>query len=185
MKKIICIIALAFSASGCAQMAGIGVSTITGALLGGITGAQFGSGHGQIWAGAAGTLLGAMVGNSFEPGYKPTPPPLPADQAQYLKEEYGYNPGPGFEPIYITQEEVDRIEAVFPKQPNGKPACKFFSTSRNGGYPAIGLVCLDNYGRWRIVDTGSDFYDYSYDQENNYSPNGNFTIYDGSPIYDN
>ena len=52
--------------AGC-QSAGTGetLGTLGGAAAGGVLGAQFGSGSGQLAATAAGTLLGAFAGNQL------------------------------------------------------------------------------------------------------------------------
>ncbi len=45
------------------QPPGVGARTLFGAILGGVIGHQFGSGHGNDAATVAGTLIGATIGN--------------------------------------------------------------------------------------------------------------------------
>ncbi len=71
-KSVIAATALAIMVSGCAGQDGYGgygnkqlVGGLGGAALGGLLGAQFGSGKGQLAATGAGVLVGALVGSEI------------------------------------------------------------------------------------------------------------------------
>jgi surface antigen len=59
--------ALSFSVllTGCAPLNNEGVGTISGGVIGGLLGSQFGGGSGQVMAAAGGALLGAYLGGQI------------------------------------------------------------------------------------------------------------------------
>lgn len=65
--KFVAIAALGLSLSACAQNSGPkqGLGTIGGAILGGIAGAQFGSGQGRLIATGLGAVLGSLAGGEI------------------------------------------------------------------------------------------------------------------------
>ncbi len=70
MKKFILTVAAISSlglTTGCYETTGNKemLGTGTGAVLGGLLGAQIGSGSGRLWATGAGALLGALAGNEI------------------------------------------------------------------------------------------------------------------------
>ncbi len=66
MKKLT-VAALSFSCvlTGCAPMNNEGVGTISGGVIGGLLGSQFGGGSGQVMAAAGGALIGAYLGGQI------------------------------------------------------------------------------------------------------------------------
>lgn len=149
MRKKFFLIAALISLSSCAGMPnGIGVNTITGSLLGGVIGTQFGGGDGTV-GGIAGTFIGAAVGNYLEEDYV-SPPPLSYQQKQFLNKNYGMS-FPMQEYRLLTNREIHKIERAFPKTRKGEPACRVFNSSKGYG-PSVGIVCLDKYGRWRMIE---------------------------------
>lgn len=66
MKKlIVASIATSFFLSGCAPINNEGVGTISGGVIGGLLGSQFGGGSGKVMAAAGGALLGAYLGGQI------------------------------------------------------------------------------------------------------------------------
>jgi len=65
MKKLVLVAALvgSFAVTGCETNQDAG--TVTGAVLGGIVGNQFGSGGGKVAATLAGAVIGGIVGNEI------------------------------------------------------------------------------------------------------------------------
>ncbi len=67
MKKVVlsALVATSLMLTGCFETGGTKqtVGGLTGAVAGGLLGAQIGDGRGQIAAAAVGTLLGAMIGS--------------------------------------------------------------------------------------------------------------------------
>ena len=66
MKKLM-LIPLSFSVclAGCTTMNNEGVGTVSGAVVGGLIGSQFGGGAGKVAAVAGGALLGAYLGGNI------------------------------------------------------------------------------------------------------------------------
>jgi len=66
MKKLV-LASLALSAclTGCAQINNEGVGTVTGGVVGGLLGSQFGGGSGRVLAAGGGALLGAYLGGNI------------------------------------------------------------------------------------------------------------------------
>lgn len=66
MKKLT-VAALSFSCflAGCAPLNNEGVGTISGGVVGGLLGSQFGGGSGKVMAAAGGALLGAYLGGQI------------------------------------------------------------------------------------------------------------------------
>ena len=65
ISKILFIIFTLFSLQSCQSMNKQGAGTLIGGAAGGILGAQFGKGEGQLIATGIGALAGAFVGNSI------------------------------------------------------------------------------------------------------------------------
>lgn len=66
MKKLtVASLALSFMVAGCAPINNEGVGTISGGVVGGLLGSQFGGGSGRVMAAAGGALLGAYLGGQI------------------------------------------------------------------------------------------------------------------------
>lgn len=66
MKKlVVASLSLSFMLTACAPMNNEGVGTITGGVVGGLLGSQFGGGSGKVMAAAGGALLGAYLGGQI------------------------------------------------------------------------------------------------------------------------
>lgn len=66
MKKLtIASLSLSFVLVGCAPMNNEGVGTISGGVIGGLLGSQFGGGSGKVMAAAGGALVGAYLGGQI------------------------------------------------------------------------------------------------------------------------
>ena len=61
-KLTVATVSLSFFLVGCAPINNEGVGTITGGVVGGLLGSQFGGGSGKVIAAAGGALLGAYLG---------------------------------------------------------------------------------------------------------------------------
>ncbi len=64
-KLTVTSVCMAFMLVGCAPLNNEGAGTITGGVVGGLLGSQFGGGSGKVMAAAGGALLGAYLGGQI------------------------------------------------------------------------------------------------------------------------
>lgn len=64
-KTVLTSLALSVLLTSCADLNNEGVGTITGGVVGGLLGSQFGGGSGKVVAAAGGALLGAYLGGNI------------------------------------------------------------------------------------------------------------------------
>jgi surface antigen len=156
MKKLVSLTLLTLAVASCSGPRADGsyrrsdIGALTGAVVGGVVGSAFGKGSGQNWAIAAGALYGASAGDQYGAAL---------DRMQLQNRTRHSNGVFEYLPDNTYKAWVDpntgRTETVRPIQTmpseNGTANCRVFETTR-GAYSAIGMVCRDAYGRWRIVD---------------------------------
>jgi len=66
MKKLtVASLSLSFLLVGCANVNNEGVGALSGGVIGGLLGSQFGGGSGKVMAAAGGALLGAFLGSQI------------------------------------------------------------------------------------------------------------------------
>lgn len=66
MKKLTVVsLSLSFLLVGCAPLNNEGVGTLSGGVVGGLLGSQFGGGSGRVMAAAGGALVGAYLGGQI------------------------------------------------------------------------------------------------------------------------
>ena len=127
------------------------LGTVTGALVGGVVGNQFGGGSGRELLTIGGALYGAGVGNDWGRSidrYQLQGRTRSSDGVfEYLPDDTykaWVNPNTGktttIRPIQTMPQEGSNAN------------CRLFETTRSGGYSAIGMVCRDSYGRWRLME---------------------------------
>jgi surface antigen len=151
--------AAAFIAAGLAGCADQGygpkqsLGTLGGAALGGLLGAQFGSGTGQIAATAAGVLIGALTGSEVGLSLDR------ADRAYANQAIYRAQAGPMGETIFWQNPASGNRGAVTPVR-DGTSArgdyCREFQQSITVGgqtRQGYGIACRQPDGSWRIVNT--------------------------------
>ena len=157
MKRIFSILSIGLLLVGCAPRADgsysrASLGTLTGAFLGGVAGSHIGSGSGRNWATVGGALYGAAVGNDWG---------ATVDRAQFREQTATsdgvfHNISDGAYKSWINpntgRSETIRPIQTFSPQNNGQPPCRLFEINRNSRHSAIGMVCLDRYGRWRLID---------------------------------
>lgn len=152
--KFVAIAALGLSLTACAQNSGPkqGLGTIGGAILGGIAGAQFGSGQGRLIATGIGAVLGSLAGGEIGRSLDR------ADQ-QYMGNttqralEYE-NSG---ESIAWNNPDSGHYGTVTPQpayqNSTGQYCREFQQTITIGGQreQAYGTACRQPDGTWKIV----------------------------------
>lgn len=161
MKKAVALSLLTLTLASCSTR-GDGayrrseIGTVTGAIVGGVVGSAFGKGSGKDWAAVGGALYGSAIGNDWGRStdrYQLQNKTRTSDGAfEYLPDntyKAWVNPNTG------TASTIKPMGTVTPTADKPNQNCRLFETTRSGSgnsYSAIGMVCRDSYGRWRLVD---------------------------------
>ena len=140
--------------AGCVTESGPkqGLGTILGAAGGGLLGAQFGSGEGQLAATAAGVFLGSMLGNSVGRSLDR------ADRRAVSRAEDEAHQAPVNETISWRNPESGNYGTVTPVREGvsstGRQCREYYHTVTVGGRQeeAYGTACLQPDGSWQIVN---------------------------------
>lgn len=156
MKKTLSLVALTCFVASCAPR-GDGsfrrtdLGAITGALVGGVVGNQFGKGTGKDWATFGGALYGSAVGSDWGSAvdrYQLQGKTRSSNGVfEYLPDntyKAWVNPNTG------QTETIRPVQTYSPDGISNQP-CRLFETTR-GSHSAIGMVCRDRYGRWRLIE---------------------------------
>lgn len=157
MKKIIGLSLLALSVASCSGPRGDGsyrrsdIGTFTGAVAGGLLGSAFGKGSGKSWATAAGALYGASAGYQWGEATDRMQLQNKTRNSNGVFEHLPDNTYKAWINPNTGQTESIKPLQTMPSE-NGNSNCRLFEANRSGGYSAIGMVCRDQYGRWRLMD---------------------------------
>lgn len=146
----VCMLASACTTDGIGPKQGFG--TLGGAALGGLGGAQFGSGSGQMAMTAAGTLLGAFIGSGIG---------VSLDRADRAYAERAmiraYN-APVGHPVEWDNPRTGNRGVIVPRRvgydANGQQCREYQQTVYVGGrkQEAYGQACQQDDGTWKIVN---------------------------------
>lgn len=123
-----------------------------GAILGGIVGAQVGSGSGRLWATGAGVLLGALVGSEIGGSLDP------ADRAYASNAHVEAQQAPIGRKITWNNPESGNHGSVTPIRDgydqSGEYCREYQQNITVGGRQetGYGTACLRPDGQWEIVD---------------------------------
>jgi surface antigen len=149
-------LAVAVTVAGCAQQDGYGtkqgVGTLGGAALGGLLGAQFGSGTGKLATTAVGVLIGALAGSEVGKSLDR------ADRAQVDKAVSQAHTAPLGETITWRNPESGNRGAVTPVRDGTSASghyCREFQQAVTIGgktQQGYGTACRQPDGSWRIVN---------------------------------
>ncbi len=154
--RIIIAGAMTAALAGCAQpgygpYGGAGpkqqIGTLSGAVAGGLAGAQFGNGTGRLWATGAGVLLGALAGNNIGRSLDR------ADQ-QYLSQA-SYRSFETGAPVEWRNPDSGNSGMVAPGRSyqSGNSYCREYTQTVNiGGRAerAYGTACRQPDGSWQL-----------------------------------
>lgn len=148
MRTIVPMVVAAALMAGC-QNTGTGetVGTVGGAVAGGLVGAQFGSGSGQLVATGVGTLLGAFAGNQL---------------GRQFDQQDHYNSGVAGQQAFASGETQtwsgpNAHGAVTPSGPsfyqNGRECRNFTQTvySQGMSQDVQGVACRNPDGSWQVA----------------------------------
>jgi len=154
MKKILAIfIAFVTSTSliGCADMSKQDVGTVSGGVLGGLVGSQFGKGSGQLLAVGAGALAGAFIGGAIGKNM---------DDTDRLRMNNALETAPVGQPTYWQNQRTNTSYTVVPTknvEMDGNPYCREYRSTANiaGKKQQIyGTACRQPDGSWKMKESG-------------------------------
>jgi len=141
----------ALTLGACAEGRNEGGSTLIGAGLGGLLGAQFGSGDGRIAMAALGTLAGAAIGNKIGKNLDDN------DRRRMREAEQRAYAAPINETIIWNNPETGHSGSVTPirdgRRSSGQYCREFQSEINVGGQRerGYGTACQQPDGSWKIV----------------------------------
>jgi len=148
------VVALGLGVAGCQQQGPKQtIGTLGGAAVGGLAGAQFGSGSGQLAAVAIGTLLGAFVGSEVGKSLDKADQAYAAQTANEALESNRSGERSDWQnPDSGHYGSVTPTRTVY--NDAGQPCREFQQTITVGGKTetAYGTACRDADGNWRIVN---------------------------------
>lgn len=151
MKRIftlfICLVA-SLSMLGCSNMSKQDVGTVSGGVVGGLLGSQFGGGTGKLLAIGVGTLGGALIGGSVGKSM---------DETDKLKTQQALESQPVGQPAYWQNAKTGAQYTVTPTKNvtvHGNRYCREYrSTAIVAGknQQIYGTACRQPDGSWKVV----------------------------------
>jgi surface antigen len=151
MKKIVTafiMFIIGMNLAGCSDMSKQDVGTLSGGVIGGLVGSQFGKGGGQILAIGAGTIAGALIGGSIGKNM---------DDTDRLKMNQALESRPVGQPAYWQNQKTGNSYSVEPTKNvtiHGNPYCREYrSTADIAGkrQQIYGTACRQPDGSWKAV----------------------------------
>ncbi len=144
---IICLVA-SFSIIGCSNMSKQDVGTVSGGVVGGLLGSQFGGGTGKLLAIGAGTLAGALIGGSIGKSM---------DETDKLKTQQALETQPVGQPAYWQNAKTGAQYTVTPTKNvtvHGNRYCREYRTTAvvaGKNQQIYGTACRQPDGSWKVV----------------------------------
>jgi len=151
MKRIftlfICLIA-SLSLVGCSNFSNQDIGTVSGGVVGGLLGSQFGGGTGKLLMIGAGTLAGALIGGNIGKSM---------DETDKLKAQRALETNTIGQPAYWTNQKTGTEYQVTPVKNvtvHGNRYCREYRTiAYIGGkkQEVYGTACRQPDGSWKVV----------------------------------
>lgn len=148
MKKItVASLSLSVLLTGCAQMNNEGVGTISGGVIGGLLGSQFGGGSGKVMAAAGGALLGAYLGGQIG---------KTMDRQDRLETQRALETAPTGRAVVWSNPDTGYRYTVQPTRTYyqaQQPCREYITKALIGGktQQIYGKACRQADGSWRVV----------------------------------
>jgi len=151
MKKMTtAIIALVASISlvGCAEMTKQDVGAVSGGVIGGLVGSQFGGGNGKLVAVGAGALAGALIGGAIGKNM---------DDTDKMRMNQALESNSVGQPAYWQNQKTGTHYTVVPTRNvtvDGNQYCREYRSTANvaGKKQQIyGTACRQPDGSWQVV----------------------------------
>ena len=148
MKKItVASLSLSFLLVGCAPMNNEGVGTISGGVIGGLLGSQFGGGSGKVVAAAGGALLGAYLGGQIG---------KTMDRQDRMEMQRALETAPTGRAVVWSNPDNGNRYTVLPTRTyyHSQQPCREYTTKAIIGGKSeqiYGKACRQGDGSWRVV----------------------------------
>jgi surface antigen len=153
MKKIITIFTTLLTTTAlvsCADMNKQDVGTVSGGVIGGLVGSQFGKGGGQILAIGTGVIAGALIGGVIGKNM---------DDTDKLKMNRTLESNPVGTPAYWQNNNTGNSYTVVPVKNvayEGNPYCREYHTTAiiaGKKQQMYGTACRQPDGSWKMVSS--------------------------------
>jgi len=149
MKKVAAsmILVTALSMAGCQNMNNQDMGTVSGGVIGGLVGSQFGHGGGQLLAVGAGALAGAYIGGAIGKNM---------DDTDRMRMNQALNNNTAGQPAYWQNDRTHNAYTVTPVKDvtyEGNPYCREYQTKAMiNGKPQkmYGTACRQPDGSWKM-----------------------------------
>ncbi|KTD30714.1 surface antigens (17 kDa) [Legionella moravica] len=149
MKKLtVASLSLSFLLVGCAPINNEGVGTISGGVVGGLLGSQFGGGSGKVMAAAGGALLGAYLGGQIG---------KTMDRQDRLEMQRALETAPTGRAVVWSNPDNGNRYTVQPTRTYyqaQQPCREYITKALIGGktQQIYGKACRQADGSWRVVN---------------------------------
>jgi surface antigen len=148
MKKLT-VVACCFTVllTGCAPLNNEGVGTISGGVVGGLLGSQFGGGSGKVMAAAGGALLGAYLGGQIGKSM---------DKVDRMEMQRALETAPTGRAIVWSNPDNGNRYTVKPTRTyyhSQQPCREYITKAIIGGKSEqiYGKACRQADGSWRVI----------------------------------
>ena len=145
LLKAVCL-AAGISLVGCESATKQDVGTVSGAVIGGLVGSQFGKGGGQLLGVGLGALAGAYIGGAIGKNM---------DDTDRLKMQRALENNRSGQPAYWQNQQTGDSYTVVPTQNvtvNGNPYCREYRTTAiiaGKKQQMYGTACRQPDGTWQ------------------------------------
>lgn len=149
MKKLtVASLSLSFLLVGCAPLNKEGVGTISGGVVGGLLGSQFGGGSGKVMAAAGGALLGAYLGGQIG---------KTMDKVDRMEMQRALETAPTGRSVAWSNPDNGNRYTVQPTRTyyrSQQPCREYITKAVIGGksQQIYGKACRQADGSWRVVN---------------------------------
>lgn len=150
LVRIICIAAGTTLLASCQNATNQDVGTVSGAVIGGLVGSQFGQGGGQLLGIGIGTLAGAYIGGAIGKNM---------DDTDRLKMSRALEANPAGQPAYWQNQNTGNSYTVVPTQNvtvDGNKYCREYRTTAiiaGKKQQMYGTACRQPDGTWKAVSS--------------------------------
>lgn len=147
-KLVLTTLSLSLFLTSCAELTNQDVGTLTGGVVGGLLGSQFGGGSGKVAAAAGGVLLGAYLGGNIG---------KTMDRLDRLEMQKALETAPVGRTVRWKNPDNGNSYAVRPTKTyytNQQPCREYTTHALIGGksQEIYGKACRQADGSWRVVN---------------------------------
>ncbi len=149
MKKILMLgLTLSFLTSGCANLSNEEAGSLTGTVVGGLIGSQFGGGSGKVLAVAGGAMMGAYIGGNIG---------RTMDRLDRMEMQKALETAPTGKAVQWRNPDSGNHYTVKPTRTyyrNEQPCREYVTSAMIGGKreQIYGKACRKADGSWKVVN---------------------------------